>query len=35
MRFLIDTNVFLEVILEQEKAEEARAFLANTEEIRE
>ena len=32
MRFLIDTNIFLEVILEQEKAEEARAFLAKTKE---
>ena len=32
MRLLIDTNVFLEVILEQEKAGEARALLAKTEE---
>jgi len=28
----MDTNIFLEVILEQEKAEEARALLARTEE---
>jgi len=34
MRFLIDTNVFLEVILEQEKAEEARAFLAKNKEYK-
>jgi predicted nucleic acid-binding protein len=27
--FLVDTNVFLEVLLEQERAEEARAFLLN------
>ena len=32
MRVLIDTNVFLEVILEQEKAEEARTFLEKIEE---
>lgn|SRR5712691_1747854 len=32
MRLLIDTNVFLEVTLEQEKAGEARALLAKTEE---
>jgi len=32
MRLLIDTNVFLEVILEQEKAEEARDLLTKTEE---
>lgn len=31
MRFLVDTNIFLEVILEQEKAEGAKAFLAETE----
>ncbi|MCK4576653.1 type II toxin-antitoxin system VapC family toxin [candidate division WOR-3 bacterium] len=29
MRLLIDTNIFLEVILEQEKAEEARNLLSN------
>ena len=28
MRLLIDTNVFLEIILEQEKADEAEALLA-------
>ena len=27
MRFLVDTNIFLEVILEQEKADEAKSFL--------
>jgi len=32
MRLLIDTNVFLEVILWQEKAEEAWAFLRGVEE---
>ena len=32
MRFLIDTNVFLEVILEQDRAQEARAFLVTGEE---
>ena len=32
MRLLIDTNIVLEVILEQAKAEEARALLAKTEE---
>ncbi|MGQ9631841.1 MAG: type II toxin-antitoxin system VapC family toxin [bacterium] len=32
MRLLIDTNIFLEVILEQEKAEEAKILLAKTEE---
>lgn len=32
MRFLIDTNIFLEVIIEQEKAEEAKALLSKTEE---
>ena len=31
-QLLMDTNIFLEVILEQEKAEEARALLARTEE---
>lgn len=30
MRLLIDTNIFLEVLLDQEKAHEARAFLSNT-----
>jgi hypothetical protein len=29
VRFLVDTNVFLEVLLEQAKADEARSFLAN------
>ena len=28
MRLLIDTNVFLEIILDQEKAAEAKALLA-------
>lgn len=28
MRLLIDTNIFLEIILEQEKADEAKALLA-------
>lgn len=32
MRLLIDTNIVLEVILEQAKAEEAQALLARTEE---
>jgi len=32
MRLLIDTNVYLEVILEQEKAKEARDLLSKTEE---
>ncbi|MCG2768942.1 MAG: PIN domain-containing protein, partial [Anaerolineae bacterium] len=31
-QLLMDTNIFLEVILEQEKAEEAQALLAKTEE---
>ena len=31
MRLLIDTNVFLEIILEQEKSEAARDLLAKTE----
>ncbi|MFQ6094216.1 MAG: type II toxin-antitoxin system VapC family toxin [bacterium] len=31
MRLLIDTNIILEVILEQAKAKEARALLAKTE----
>lgn len=30
MRFLIDTNIFLEIILEQEKAEDVKAFLSKT-----
>ncbi len=32
MRFLIDTNIFLEVILDQNKADEAKALLSKTEE---
>ena len=32
MRLLIDTNIILEVILEQAKADEALAFLAKTDE---
>jgi len=32
MRFLIDTNIFLEVILGQEKAEKAQELLSKTEE---
>ena len=32
MKLLIDTNIFLEVILEQEKASEARSLLSNIEE---
>ncbi|MDE3090699.1 MAG: hypothetical protein KGJ80_15095 [Chloroflexota bacterium] len=32
MRLLIDTNIFLEVILEQSKASEARALLTKMEE---
>ncbi len=32
MRFLIDTNIFLEVILDQNKAEEAKALLSKIEE---
>jgi uncharacterized protein len=31
MRLLVDTNIVLEVILEQEKAEEAQSLLAETE----
>ncbi len=31
MKLLVDTNVLLEIMLEQEKAEEARTFLAKTE----
>ena len=30
MKLLIDTNIFLEVILEQERADEARTLLAKT-----
>lgn len=30
MRLLIDTNVFLEIILEQQGADEAKELLANT-----
>ena len=32
MRLLIDTNILLEIILEQEKADEARALLSRTDE---
>ena len=32
MRLLIDTNIFLEVLLEQDRAEEARQLLTKTEE---
>lgn len=32
MRLLIDTNIFLELLLEQERAEEARQLLSKTEE---
>ena len=32
MRLLIDTNLFLEVILDQQRAAEARQFLSRTEE---
>jgi len=32
MRLLIDTNIFLEVLLEQDRAEEARRLLSKTEE---
>lgn len=32
MRLLVDTNIFLEVILEQEKVADAKALLAKTEE---
>lgn len=32
MRLLIDTNIFLEVLLEQDKASEARELLSKTEE---
>ena len=31
MRLLIDTNIFLEVLLEQARAEEARSLLAAVE----
>ena len=30
MKLLVDTNIFLEVLLEQARADEARKFLANT-----
>ncbi len=32
MRFLLDTNIFLEVILEQDKADEAKALLSKIQE---
>lgn len=32
MRFLIDTSVFLEILLEQERAEEAKHFLSHPDE---
>ena len=32
MRLLLDTNIFLEVILEQKRSEEARALLSKVEE---
>ena len=32
MKFLVDTSIMLEVILEQTKADEARALLKKTEE---
>ena len=32
MKLLIDTNIFLEVLLEQERAEEARKLLNKTKE---
>jgi predicted nucleic acid-binding protein len=32
MRLLLDTNIFLEVLLEQERAEEARKLLSKTDE---
>lgn len=32
MRLLVDTNIFLEVILEQEKAQAARDLLSRAEE---
>jgi len=32
VRFLIDTNIFLEVLLEQEKVEEAKTLLLKTKE---
>jgi len=32
MRLLLDTNIFLEIILEQEKAAEAKALLARSRE---
>jgi len=31
MRLLLDTNIFLEVILDQERAKEARALLSKVE----
>ena len=31
MRLLIDTNVFLEIILQQDKAEQAKTLLERTE----
>lgn len=30
MRLILDTNIFLEIILEQEKAAEAKALLSKT-----
>lgn len=32
MKFLVDTNIFLEVILEQERSQEAKDFLSKTDE---
>jgi hypothetical protein len=34
MRFLIDTNIFLEILLDQEKSEEAKALLSKVEEYK-
>ena len=32
MKFLLDTNIFVEVILEQERSQEAKDFLSKTDE---
>lgn len=32
MKLLVDTNIFLEVLLEQDRADEARQLLSKTEE---
>jgi len=31
LKYLLDTNIFLEIILEQDRSQEAKAFLTNSE----